>query len=114
MDTKISAVITIADYVMQLVSDLNQQQIVDAVALYSNVPGLDSVDDQAIAIMGECKLHPYIRTKVSSLILHSFAIFICLTYLILQNFQGPKFKAEFAFLPGRTVAMLSTSRAAGL
>ena len=50
-----SAEMTITDYVTQLVPQFNEQQIQEAVAQYTNVPGLNSVNDQAIAIMGECE-----------------------------------------------------------
>lgn len=55
MNANFSAEITVTDYITQLVPDFNEQQIQEAVAQYTNVPGLNTVNDQAIAIMGECE-----------------------------------------------------------
>lgn len=46
---------TITDYISQLMPQFTKQQIQEAARVYSNV-GSDDVLDQAIAIMGECKL----------------------------------------------------------
>ena len=42
------------DYVTQLVPQFTDQQIQETVAQYTHIPGVDTVTDQAIAIMGEC------------------------------------------------------------
>lgn len=47
---------TLEDYVTQLAPQFSAQQISQAVAIYSDVTGLDTVTDQAIAVMGECEL----------------------------------------------------------
>lgn len=54
---------TITDYISQLMPQFTKQQIQEAARVYSNV-GSDDVLDQAIAIMGECKLfHKIIRGR---------------------------------------------------
>ena len=110
-----SAEMTITDYVTQLVPDFNQQQIDEAVALYTNVPGLDTVNDQAIAIMGECEHHchaligfyisPCIRQRSSSAPHISFC----------KTSKGPGSRPNSLFLLVHMVVMLcTTSRAAGM
>ncbi|KAI0688126.1 cephalosporin esterase [Cytidiella melzeri] len=81
VDANFSAEMTVAEYVTQLFPDFNENEVNDAVAQYSNVSSLDTTIDKTIAIMGE-------------------SIFICPTYLLLQSFKGPAFKAEFAIPPG--------------
>lgn len=56
VNSTFSSEMTLEDYVTQLVPQFSAQQISQAVALYSNVTGLNTVNDQAIAVMGECKL----------------------------------------------------------
>ncbi|KAI0347662.1 cephalosporin esterase [Trametopsis cervina] len=81
VNSMFSAQMTTADYVTQLFPNFNSTEISAAAAQYTNVSDLPTVNDQAIAIMGE-------------------SIFICPTYLLLNSFQGPSFKAEFAIPPG--------------
>ena len=49
-----SAQMTVTDYVTQLFPLFNERQIHGAVQQYTNI-GLNTVNDQAGAIMGECK-----------------------------------------------------------
>ncbi|EIM89554.1 alpha/beta-hydrolase [Stereum hirsutum FP-91666 SS1] len=72
--------ITLTDYVTQLFSRLNAEQIQHTVDLYSNVSDLPDVVLQANAIMGE-------------------NIFICPTYFSLQAFGNKSWKGEFAIPP---------------
>ncbi|KAI0685456.1 cephalosporin esterase [Cytidiella melzeri] len=76
-----TAQMTVADYVTQLFPHFSQAQINAAAAQYTNVTSLKTVTDKAIAIYGE-------------------SILICPTYLLLQSFHGPAYKAEFAIAPG--------------
>ena len=55
VNSNFSEVMTVTDYVTQLFPLFNQAQINEAVRQYTNVSGLETVNDQAIAIMGECK-----------------------------------------------------------
>ncbi|EJC97529.1 alpha/beta-hydrolase [Fomitiporia mediterranea MF3/22] len=55
VNANFSAQMTATDYVTQLFPLFNQAQIEETVQQYTNI-GLNTVNDQAIAIMGECKL----------------------------------------------------------
>ena len=81
--------ITLADYVTQLVPQFNESQIQATVARYTNI-GLDTVLDQAIGVMGECKLQIALCLRHARI--YRKAIFICPTYSLLENFNGPSFK----------------------
>ena len=54
VNSTFSAEMTLSDYVAQLVPQFSQEQIQETVAQYTNVSGLETVNDQAIAVMGEC------------------------------------------------------------
>ena len=88
-----SAEMTVTDYITQLFPVFDESQINAAVAQYTDI-GLDTVNDQAIAIMGECKLLSLIASTHGLLIRLHLAIFICPTYLLLQSFNGPSFKVS--------------------
>lgn len=53
VNPNISEEITVEDYVTQLFPLFNQEQIKATVAQYTGI-GLNTVNDQAIGIMGEC------------------------------------------------------------
>ena len=62
-----SAEMTLTDYVTQLGPQFSTAQIEQAVQIYSTIPGIDDVNDQAIAVMGECELVCF-QIKYNSLI----------------------------------------------
>ena len=67
-----SAEMTLTDYVTQLVPQFSPAQIEQAVQIYSTIPGLDDVNDQAVAVMGECKFDsPAIELQCANLRLNS-------------------------------------------
>ncbi|EJC97338.1 uncharacterized protein FOMMEDRAFT_100018, partial [Fomitiporia mediterranea MF3/22] len=80
VNANFSAQMTATDYVTQLFPLFNQAQIEETVQQYTNI-GLNTVNDQAIAIMGE-------------------SIFICPTYRLLSAFPGRSHKGLFAVPPG--------------
>ncbi|KAL5483591.1 hypothetical protein ACEPAI_8823 [Sanghuangporus weigelae] len=81
VNSNFSSEITLIDYVTQLFPLFDDDQIQMAVQNYENI-GLESVNDQAIAIMGE-------------------SIFICPTYRLLNAFPGRSHKGLFAIPPGQ-------------
>ncbi|KAH8113825.1 cephalosporin esterase [Phellopilus nigrolimitatus] len=80
VNSTFSEEMSITDYVTQLFPLFNETQINETVSQYTGI-GLDTVNDQAIGIMGE-------------------SIFICPTYLLLNAFQGRARKGLFAIPPG--------------
>ena len=52
---------TLSDYVAQLVPQFDKVQIDATVAQYNDI-GLDTVSDQAAAVLGECKFYPTRRS----------------------------------------------------
>lgn len=54
VNSNFSAELTVTEYVTQLFPQFNQAQIKEAVRHYTNISGLETVNDQAIEIMGEC------------------------------------------------------------
>ena len=83
---------TVTDYVTQLMPQFNEKQIQEAVKTYTGI-GLDTVFDQAVGIMGECKLH-YGETFLNIYLTFHKAIFICPTYLLLDAFPGRSHKVR--------------------
>lgn len=59
VNASFSAEMTVTDYVTQLFPLFNEKQIQQTVKTYTGVPGLTTVFDQAVAIMGECKYGPF-------------------------------------------------------
>lgn len=55
VNSEFSAEMTTAEYVTQLFPNFNSAEISAAAAQYTNVSDLPTVNDQAIAIMGECE-----------------------------------------------------------
>ncbi|KAI5119060.1 hypothetical protein M0805_001519 [Coniferiporia weirii] len=80
VDSDITSNMSLSDYTSQLFPTFGESQIEATVRQYTGI-GLDTVVDQAIAIMGE-------------------SIFICPTYALLNAFKGRSFKGEFAIPPG--------------
>ncbi|KAI5117710.1 hypothetical protein M0805_003199 [Coniferiporia weirii] len=80
VDSDTTSNISLSDYTSQLFPNFGDSQIEATVRQYTAI-GLDTVVDQAIAIMGE-------------------SIFICPTYALLNAFKGRSFKGEFAVPPG--------------
>ena len=56
-------------FIKQLFPTFNESQIQETAQQYTSI-GLDSVDEQAVAIMGECKyiLSPYKSLKAASIL----------------------------------------------
>ncbi|KAI0033945.1 alpha/beta-hydrolase [Vararia minispora EC-137] len=72
---------TLTEYITQLLVRLNDTSIQQAVSLYSNIPGLTSIPQQAAQVMGE-------------------VIFVCPAYFVLNAFDGhSSWKGEFAVPP---------------
>ncbi|KAI5117711.1 hypothetical protein M0805_003200 [Coniferiporia weirii] len=80
VDSDITSNMSLSDYISQLFPTFKEAQLQAAVLQYTGT-GLDTVVDQAIAVMGE-------------------SIFICPTYALLNAFGGRSFKGEFAVQPG--------------
>ncbi|KAH8113786.1 cephalosporin esterase [Phellopilus nigrolimitatus] len=76
----ITSKMTLPEYVSQLFPGFGEAQVNAAIQHYTNI-GLETVFNQAVAVMGE-------------------SIFICPTYFLLNGFPGPSFKGEFAVPPG--------------
>lgn len=55
VNTNFSAQMTLTNYVTQLFPLFNDEQIQTAIQNYENI-GLETVNDQAIAVMGECEI----------------------------------------------------------
>ncbi|THH08486.1 hypothetical protein EW145_g2677 [Phellinidium pouzarii] len=80
VSSEIVSNMTVSDYISQLFPTFGKTQIEAAAREYTGI-GLDTIFDQAVAIMGE-------------------SIFICPTYTLLNGFRGHSFKGEFAVPPG--------------
>lgn len=80
VNANFSTQMDITTYVTQLFPLFDEKQIQDTVDQYTGI-GLDTVNDQAIAIMGE-------------------SIFICPSYALLSVFPGQAHKGLFAIPPG--------------
>jgi len=72
---------TIAEYIQNAVPTLDKENVQRAAEIYSNIPGVNGVLDQAFAVQGE-------------------VIFICPTYFLLQAFGDRVHKGLFAVPPG--------------
>lgn len=73
---------TIAEYIQNAVPTLDKENVQRAAEIYSNIPGVNGVLDQAFAVQGE-------------------VIFICPTYFLLEAFGDRSHKGEFAVPPGQ-------------
>jgi len=72
---------TLTDYVTNAIPTLDKTDVDRVVQIYSNIPGVNGVNAQAIAVQGE-------------------VIFICPTYFLLDAFGERSHKGEFAVPPG--------------
>lgn len=89
VNPNISAEQTIEEYIANIFPLLNETQINATVAQYTGI-GLDTINDQAIGIVGECKEldSPWNITNQFDLV----AFFICPTYQLLSAFPGRSHK----------------------
>jgi len=71
---------TLAQYITELFPRMNDSSIQQAVKLYSNVSGLNTVPEQAAEVMGD-------------------SIFICPSFYVLEAFGSNSWKGQFAISP---------------
>lgn len=86
-----SATVQTPSYLANLFPEFNDADVAAGTAVYANQ---GAPIDQAVAIMGECRVILWIY--VSVLKCPSFlAIFICPTYFLLRAFKNKGFKVDF-------------------